>query len=462
LRMSSDNNNTEYAIKISDLSKTYQIFNKPSDRLKQMVASFVSRLFGLLQSNFYREFKALDNISFELRKGETLGVVGKNGAGKSTLLQLVTGTLSPTSGSVEVNGRIAALLELGSGFNPEFTGRQNVYLNASILGLSSEQIDERYDQICEFADIGKFIDQPVKTYSSGMTLRLAFSVIAHVDADVLIIDEALAVGDAYFSQKCMRFLREFMKTGSVLFVSHDAGAVANLCDMAIYLEHGKLKMLDTPKRVTEKYLQDLYDLSESKVADAEIVKKKSISKDKPNIVQDVRLQTINNSNLANKIEIFHFEQEASSFGIRGATITDTCILNEDGERLLWVLGGSNLVLKITAQTHQELESPIIGFQLKDKLGQILFADNTFLTYQDKPLNVPSNSELCAFFHFYLPVMPEGEYSISPALATGTQHNHIQHHWVHDGLILNVRSSSVPMGLVGLQFSKIEMTVQETD
>ncbi|MGH7114089.1 MAG: ABC transporter ATP-binding protein, partial [Stellaceae bacterium] len=220
------------AISVIGLSKCYTIYNAPQDRLKQAImprlaraAAPFARAVGknLVEPVFFRHHWALRAVSFEIDRGETLGVIGRNGAGKSTLLQLICGTLSPTSGTVSVNGRVGALLELGSGFNPDFTGRENVYLNATVLGLTTREIDARLDDIIAFADIGSFIDQPIKTYSSGMAMRLAFAVIAHIDADILIIDEALAVGDAFFQQKCMRWLRRFREHGTVLFCGHDTG-----------------------------------------------------------------------------------------------------------------------------------------------------------------------------------------------------------------------------------------------
>ena len=193
-----------------------------------------------------------------LKKGETIGIIGLNGSGKSTLLQLICGILSPTSGTVESKGRIAALLELGSGFNPEFTGRENVYLNGTVLGLSAKEIDAKFDDIAKFADIGEFINQPVKQYSSGMYVRLAFAVMANVDADILVIDEALAVGDMVFSQKCMRFLRKFKNNGTVFFVSHNSGAVVNLCDRAVWLDRGEIQAIGSAQYVSERYLAKRY------------------------------------------------------------------------------------------------------------------------------------------------------------------------------------------------------------
>lgn len=231
---------SEWAIRVRHLSKTYRLYDRPLDRGKQWILPPLQKCLGRSPSQYYREVHAIDDVSFEVLKGETLGIIGRNGSGKSTLLQLIVGTLSPTSGTIETNGRIAALLELGAGFHPEFTGRENVFLNATLLGLSQTDIDARLDDMLAFADIGASIDQPVKTYSSGMVVRLAFSVMAHVSADILVIDEALAVGDAFFVQKCIRFLRTFMEQGTVLFVSHDSAAVLSLCRTALWLKQGRM------------------------------------------------------------------------------------------------------------------------------------------------------------------------------------------------------------------------------
>lgn len=230
---------SEIAIKVENLSKCYQIYDQPRDRLKQFVLPRLQRLVDLPPRQYYREFWALKDISFEIKRGETVGIIGRNGSGKSTLLQMICGTLSPTSGSITTQGRIAALLELGAGFNTEFSGRENVYMNASVLGLCKDEIDARFDEIAAFADIGEFIDQPVKAYSSGMYARLAFSIAINVDPEVLIVDEALAVGDARFVAKCMRRIKNIQERGSsILFVSHDVGSVRTLCERAIWLDRG--------------------------------------------------------------------------------------------------------------------------------------------------------------------------------------------------------------------------------
>lgn len=245
---------SDIAIKVENLSKCYQIYDRPRDRLKQFVLPHLRKLTGRPSKQCFREFWALRNVSFEVKRGEAIGIVGRNGSGKSTLLQMICGTLSPTIGTVKTSGRIAALLELGAGFNPEFTGRENVYLNASILGLSKEKIDELFDCIAAFADIGDHLNQPVKTYSSGMFVRLAFAVQAHLDPDILIIDEALSVGDQFFQAKCYAAIRSMMDKGTtILFVSHSAATVKALCPRALLLNKGNMVMDGLASQVLDRY-----------------------------------------------------------------------------------------------------------------------------------------------------------------------------------------------------------------
>lgn len=439
----------ETVIEVKDLSKCYHIYEKPHDRLLQILMGH--------RKKYYREFWALNNISFEIKKGETVGIIGRNGSGKSTLLQMICGTLTPTQGSIETQGRIAALLELGSGFNLEFTGHENVYMNASILGLKKEEIDARYHDIISFADIGDFITQPVKTYSSGMMIRLAFAVIAHVDADIIVIDEALAVGDAFFTQKCMRFLREFMQKGTVLFVSHDTASVKSLCNRAIWLEKGGIVLEGAPKEVCDQYLEAFYEVQQGKSSSTQF---KIKVKDNSDAFKDQRLAFINQSNLRNDLQIFKFDPNAASFGRGGAQIDDVRLLNQNGEPLAWVVGGEKVMLRITAIAHQSLDSPIIGFYVKDRLGQTLFGENTFLTYRTEPVNCMKNQFIQADFVFYMPILPCGEYSINVAIANGTQEMHEQHHWIHDALFFKSESSSVSSGLVGIPMQEIKLKTSE--
>ncbi|SEA43459.1 ABC transporter ATP-binding protein [Nitrosospira multiformis] len=249
----------DIAIHVRNLSKCYQIYDTPRDRLRQFIAPRVQRLAGQAPKQYFREFWALKDVSFEVRRGETVGIIGRNGSGKSTLLQIICGTLAPTAGSVETRGRIAALLELGSGFNPEFTGRENVYMNATVLGLTKEEIEARYSDIQAFADIGDFIDQPVKSYSSGMVVRLAFAVAINVAPDILVVDEALSVGDELFQRKCFSRIEAIKKSGAtILFVSHSGATIVELCARAVLLDRGEMLSSGQPKAIIAKYQKLLY------------------------------------------------------------------------------------------------------------------------------------------------------------------------------------------------------------
>ncbi|SDI37474.1 ABC transporter ATP-binding protein [Pseudomonas panipatensis] len=250
---------SDIAIQVNNLSKCFHVYDLPRHRLQQFILPSLRRLAGLPKHNYYREYWALQDVSFTIKKGETIGIVGKNGSGKSTLLQLICGTLSPTQGDIQTNGRIAALLELGSGFNPDFTGIENVYLNGAVLGLERQEIDSRLDDILAFADIGDFIKQPVKTYSSGMAVRLAFAVQTVVDPDIFIVDEALAVGDEKFQRKCFARLEELKQQGtSILFVSHSAPSVKELCDKALLLNEGQKLLYGDAAEVIKNYQRLIY------------------------------------------------------------------------------------------------------------------------------------------------------------------------------------------------------------
>ncbi|MCW8348135.1 ABC transporter ATP-binding protein [Vibrio sp. ZSDZ65] len=430
----------DYSVEINDISKVYDVYEKPIDRLKQM---FLGR-FG----TFKTEFTAVDNISFNIKKGDVVGILGRNGSGKSTLLQMICSTLSPSAGKCKVHGRVAALLELGSGFNPDFTGKENVYLNATLLGLSRKEVDDKYESIIEFSGVPpEFISQPIRNYSSGMVVRLAFSVIAHVDADILVVDEALSVGDAYFVQKCMRFLRSFMENGTIIFVSHDTSAILSLCNRAILLDSGSLVLDDSPKKVVETYLAQLYGN-----VNEDTVKKHKVNDDTDYI--DQRMKFINNSNLRNDIDISIFNEESSGFGVGGVEVTKVKILDDNNQPLSWLVGGEFVSICVECETSIALDSPIIGFQLKDKLGQTILADNSYIEFMNKSLCFSPGDRFETKFAFRFPTLPVGEYSLGIAVANGSQENHIQHQWIHDALILTISSSSTVHGLIGIPMKNI--------
>lgn len=448
--MSSEVAVSETVIEVNGVGKSYHMYERPSHRLWQALAG--------KRKSFYKDFWALRDVSFSIRRGQTVGIVGRNGSGKSTLLQMIAGTLNPTEGNIKVKGRVAALLELGSGFNPEFTGRENVYLNATILGLSRAQIDQRLESILAFADIGEFIDQPVRSYSSGMSVRLAFAVIAHVDADILIIDEALAVGDAFFSQKCMRFLREFQKNGTLLFVSHDAAAVTNLCENAVWLQNGRMRLSGTSQEVVEAYMTEQHVVGRREVGDAEIVvekKQRKLVSDAPDFRHDALLE----AGISNRIALFEFDPDnvGQEFGARGARIIDVSMTDDQGQRVGVLEGGELVRLLVRVELQQALDNLIVGFYVKDRLGQRLFGDNSYFACRDTPVSGKAGEQVVGTFVFRMPIMPSGSYMIDAAVASGDQHDHTQQHWIHDALEFRAMDETMRFGLVGLPMLTIQVS-----
>lgn len=395
------------------------------------------------------EFWALKNVDLELRRGEALGVVGENGAGKSTLLRLLCGTLRPTSGTSEVKGRVAALLELGSGFNPRFTGRENVWLNAAVLGLSKSQIADRFDSIAEFAGIGEFMDLPVRLYSSGMQARLGFAVSAHVDADILIVDEILAVGDAAFAQKCHRYLERFRERGTLLFVSHSSGIVAKLCDRALWLDRGEVRALGPAADVCADYVTSLAERAAAQDARAQASPGHRWKlAPTPPLVRDVRSRT------PNTIAVSPFNTEAPWHGHGGARIADVCFCGSDGQPSAEIEGGSEVELRIVCEADRDLPKPIVGFLLRDRLGQNVFGDNTYLKFRDSPHPARAGDRFAAGFRFQIPFLARGDYSLTAAITEGTQEDHIHLHWIEEAIVLSARAGPVRRGIVGIPATSV--------
>lgn len=448
---------SEAVIEARNVSKVYLLYNKPEDRLRQMLFPRFKRLLAPILGGLmprlredkprYHEFWALRDVSVSLLPHETLGIIGQNGSGKSTLLQIICGTLSPSGGETRSCGRIAALLELGAGFNPDFTGRENVYLNAAIYGLSTSEIDERIEAIIDFAEIGEHIDQPVKTYSSGMFVRLAFSVIANIDADILVIDEALAVGDAYFQQKCMRFLRKFQENGSIFFVSHDTGAMMSFCDRVIWLHHGAIRSQGDPKEVCEEYLAYLYQkhTGVEPVTSAQLEEVETEAEvEQPADVSDIELRGMPGP--AND----------RGFGDKAAEIFACSLTNERGQAVNAANGGELVELRIALRAFSDLQSVISGFVVKDRLGQYIFGNNTFAVTADNPLNMRSGDAAIARFRFHMPSLAPGTYSIAVAVASGTTKDHIQHHWLHEGLIFASHTTIDTGVLIDIPMLEVEL------
>ncbi|MCT7583997.1 ABC transporter ATP-binding protein [Aliarcobacter butzleri] len=362
--------NKNTAIKVQNLTKTYKLYNKPIDRLKESLHP--------LKKKYHKEFYALNNVSFEIKKGETVGIIGKNGSGKSTLLKIITGVLTPTGGRVAIHGKISAILELGAGFNPEMTGLENIYLNTSINGMNKAQTDKKIDEIVAFAELGEFIHQSIKTYSSGMKARLAFAVSINVEPDILIVDEALSVGDAAFARKCFAKMEEIRAKGAtILFVSHSEGSIVSLCNRAIWISNGNQIIDGTPKLVTGLYMKHI---NENKIDKSKIEKeyealvnskdetqKEKISKE-DNATLKIQNSTLKNSSIE---EFFNPSLKPTStiyYEEKGAKISDVKITTLDGKEVNLLTQGKEYIYSYKVNPFQILEKVQFGFLIKRKDG----------------------------------------------------------------------------------------------
>src|SRR6516162_1456408 len=401
---------------------------------------------------YFQEFWALQGITFDIRKGESVGIIGRNGAGKSTLLQVMCGTLRPSAGRIEVAGRVAAMLELGAGFNPEFTGRENVHLAAAVLGLSADLIKERYPSIVEFAGIGDFIDQPVKYYSSGMYARLAFAVAVHVDADILIVDEILSVGDAAFQQKCMRYIDNFRARRTLLLVSHSTTTVAAICDRAVWLDAGSVRAIGPAKQVCTDYLADLdADTDSGRTFRIGASRKRDATRADPKMV------LIEPHGPRNVIRATAFDRDAPWFGYQGAAVTHLDLLDAANNPVDEVVGGSNMSLRVSVHANQTIERALVGFQVRNEEGQHLFGENTHLAYRDAPFRVEAVQDFEAVFDLGLPFLPAGRFTVVVAVSDGTTPDNLHHQWIDDALYFRVPASHVQRGLVGVPIRRIDVT-----
>ncbi|QLO06798.1 ABC transporter ATP-binding protein (plasmid) [Citrobacter freundii] len=384
---------SDYAIQVKNLSKCYQIYERPSDRLKQSVYSGLRRLVGKHAKPLFREFWALRDISFDIMKGESVGIIGQNGSGKSTLLQLICGTLSPTSGTVDTHGRIAALLELGSGFNPEFTGRENVYMNGAVLGLTEAEINDKFDDILAFADIGDFIDQPTKTYSSGMMVRLAFAVQVCIEPDILIVDEALAVGDALFQKRCFERMDRLRTNGTtLLFVSHDQESVRTMTNRAVFLEHGEVKFSGNSADALLEYRKSLHEIESKRLSQAaqllkekarqtrEMIREKAQQKLEPLATNLEELNQENNTILVsrdcNGEKVLSERLKAFSFGDLDAEVLDVSLFNAKGEPSSNFGPRDPITVIVQFRTHVSLKHLNIGLRIRNKEGVKMYSWGT--------------------------------------------------------------------------------------
>lgn len=421
---------------VENLTKVYPLYKNPQDRFKEALHPW--------RKKYHKDFYALQDVSFSVEKGDSLGIIGQNGSGKSTLLKILSRVLTPTSGNFQIRGRVISLLELGSGFNPDLTGLENIYFYGTILGFSKKKIEARLDEIIAFADIGQFIFQPLKTYSSGMRSRLAFSVASHVDPDILILDEVLAVGDLRFKQKCLRVMRDIIdQNRTVIFVSHSMSAINNFCNNVIWLHEGKLRDMGTTGDIVKKYTSFMtYGLETQKPALSKANQQKSSHNEKkPGALTTQGLKWLDT-------------KKFDAFGQYGATIEKIALhLKETGEKVVSLKGGEWLSLYTQIKVKEMINSPGLGLKLNDKRGNGIFTVNNYL-YQ-KPLRPLEAGEVMVIrTDFRMPFLLSGKYPLSIALSDGTQHSHVQHHWIHDALIITVDNKN-PMFNKGANLIVVE-------
>ena len=435
--------NCEYAIQVQDVSKIYRLYEKPIDRLKESLS--------LTHKSYHRDFFALSNISFQVKKGETVGIIGTNGSGKSTILKIITGVLTPTTGNVRVSGVISALLELGAGFNMDYTGIENVYMNGTMMGFTRSQMDEKLPEILEFADIGDFVYQPVKTYSSGMFVRLAFAVAINIDPEILIVDEALSVGDVFFQAKCYRRMEEIRKQGTtILMVTHDMGSVIKYCDRVVLLNKGHYvaegpagKMVDLYKKILANQMDALEEeLAEMNDFSGGMDGQEVLSGDKkPGLMKD-------------KISI---NPNRTEYGNGKAEIYDLGLFDERGNLTNLLLKGEYFEIKERIRFFDTIQAPIFTYTIKDKKGADLTGTNTMFEGADvKPVGQGDEYEVT--FRQKM-TLQGGEYLLSMSCTGFEQGEHTVYHRLYDIASITVISNKNTVGVYDME-SEVETVLRK--
>lgn len=416
------------AIRVNDVSKMYKLYDKPTDRLKESL--------GLSRKKRYKEHYALNNVSFEVEKGETVGIIGTNGSGKSTILKIITGVLNPTSGNVEINGRISALLELGAGFNMEYTGIENVYLNGTMIGFSKEEIDAKLQDILDFADIGDFVNQPVKTYSSGMFVRLAFAVAINIEPEILIVDEALSVGDVFFQAKCYKKFEEFKKMGkTILFVSHDLSSISKYCDRVILLNKGTKKAEGKPR--------EMVDLYKKVLVGADVEKGKQ---EKESDYEEQQLKSNWKSN-------YEINPNLNEYGNRKAEIIDFAIIDENKSFTNSIIKGTSFKIKSKVMFHETIQDPIFTYTFKTLKGTDVTGTNTM--YEKVPIGEAKAGEVYVATFEQDMFLQGGEYLLSIS-CTGYENGEFTvYHRLYDVINISVISDKNTVGFYDMN-SKVKV------
>lgn len=407
----------ETAIRVEHLSKMYKLYDRPSDRLKESL--------GLTKKKCYREHYALTDVNFEIEKGETIGIIGTNGAGKSTILKIITGVVNPTQGQVVVDGRISALLELGAGFNMEYTGIENVYLNGTMIGFSEEEIDARLEDILAFADIGEFVHQPVKTYSSGMFVRLAFAVAINIDPEILIVDEALSVGDVFFQAKCYRKFEEFKAEGkTILFVSHDLNSISKYCDRVVLLDHGRVVGTGTSKEMVDLYKRLLVHQGPGEEESQEPAEREPVKKQ-------------------GWITPFEMNPGALEYGDKRAEMLGFMVLDGEGLPTNTIEKGGAFTMKVRVRFHEEITDPIFAFTIKDMRGTEITGTNTMFERITPPSGKPGDTVVVSYTQ--RADLQGGEYLISFGLTGYRDGEFVVYHRLYDACSLVIVSSKNTVG-----------------
>lgn len=433
----------ETTIQVDHVSKVYRLYEKPRDRIKEA--------FSLSRKVYYKEHYALQDVSFSVCRGETVGIIGVNGAGKSTILKIITGVLNPTEGNVAVNGRISALLELGAGFNMEYTGIENVYLNGTMIGFSREEIDKKLDDILAFADIGDFVYQPVKTYSSGMFVRLAFAVAINIDPEILIVDEALSVGDAFFQVKCYHKFEEFKRQGrTILFVSHDLGSIQKYCDRVVLLDKGRKLAEGAPKDMIDLYKKVMVGLeTPNAVAGAEAPKALG-----PEAAPGEPSTDIPDGQLWRSY--MEENPKCSAYGNGAATILDYCVMDQKG-RITNVLGANEAyTVRMKVQFHQRLSEPVFAMTLRDKQGTDICGTNTM--YEDFNTGEVKDRDIRVISFTQQMNLKGGEYLLCLGCTGFNDGNFEVYHRLYDVCLIRVASGKMMVGFFDMQ-SRIDYAME---
>lgn len=485
MRNNKRENMSDVAIKIEDVSKLYKLYDKPTDRLKESL--------GLTKAKKYKEHYALRNVSFEVKRGECVGIIGTNGAGKSTILKIITGVLNPTAGEVEIDGRISALLELGAGFNMEYTGIENVYLNGTMIGFSKEEIDAKLQDILDFADIGDFVNQPVKTYSSGMFVRLAFAVAINIDPEILIVDEALSVGDVFFQLKCFKKFEEFKKNGkTILFVSHDLSSIEKYCDKAILLDHGKNVAEGRPIDIINKYKKIMTGMTVEEMEAQEQARKEQIeaaekaaadSKDGKggsgkdgsgkgskksgvkNRLKDIKSSDSGEGTVAGSgssgekkdkkwKDTLEINPKIDEYGDMKARIIDFGVFDDQGNVTTNIIKGSTFTIKSKVEFAEDVVDPIFTYTFKTLKGQDITGTNTM--YEKASVGTAKKGETYVASFTQEMNLQGGEYLLSISCTSFVDGDLVAHDRLYDVLNITVVSGKNTVGFYDMN-SKVEVT-----